>query len=294
MRVEEVCENFRMSDGFSLFFKSWKPAEETNKRIVCIHGMGSHSGAFKPIGETLSIDGIEVYGLDLRGFGNSIEDGLPRGDTRSFSRHMQDLDEVVNLVRKGSKNIKVYMLGHSLGGCYALWYAANYPDALDGLILVAPAVEVRPKIAKKDLARFSFLLFSAPETMIDTQVFLAESEKRIDEEIEFFDNSLQTSRFSVRWLMGVGRNLMREKTFENSAKTKKSTIIVQGEADQDAFPTGAKRLYDSLAVENKVLKMFPDADHSLYNSILRIRPSEKNLEKREMVFKTIKDWLDRN
>jgi alpha-beta hydrolase superfamily lysophospholipase len=293
LRVEEVHENFRMSDGFSLFFRSWKPAEETNK-IICIHGMGSHSGAFKPIGEALAKDGIEVCGLDLRGFGNSIEEGLPRGDTRNFSRHMQDLDEAVNLVRKRSKNTKVYMLGHSLGGCYALWYAANYPDALDGLILVAPAVEVRPRIAKKDLIRFSFLLFSAPETMIETMAFLAESEEPIYQEKEFFDNSLQTTRFSVRWLSGIGRNLMREKPFENAAKTKKPTIIVQGEADQDAFPKGATRLYNSLAVENKALKMFPDADHSLYNSILRIRPSEKNLEKREIVFKTIKDWLDRN
>jgi alpha-beta hydrolase superfamily lysophospholipase len=283
-----------MSDGFSLFSRSWKPADEANKKIVCIHGMGSHSGAFKPIVEALSIDGIEVYGLDLRGFGNSTEEGLPRGDIRSFSRHMQDLDEAVNLICKGSKNVKVYMLGHSLGGCYVLWYAAKYPDTLDGLILAAPAIEVKPKITQKDRIRFSFLLFSAPETMIDTQAALAGGEEQNEKGITFLDNSLRTTRFSVRWLSGVGRNLMRKKPFQNASKTKKPTIIVQGEADQDAFPTGAKRLFDSLAIENKVLKMFPDADHSLYNSILRFGPSKENLGKQRQVIMTIKNWLDRN
>jgi hypothetical protein len=60
------------------------------------------------------------------------------------------------------------------------------------------------------------------------------------------------------------------------------------------FPTGAKRLFNSIASENKVLKMFPDADHSLYNSILRFTPSKENLEKRGHVIMTIKKWLDRN
>jgi alpha-beta hydrolase superfamily lysophospholipase len=239
LSAKEVQEHFRMSDGFSLFYRSWKPADQANKKIVCIHGMGSHSGAFKPIGESLSLHGIEVVGLDLRGFGNSIEEGLPRGDTKSFSRHMQDLDEAVNLVRKGSENVKVYILGHSLGGCYVLWYAANYPDALDGLILAAPAIEVKPRIAQKDRARFSFLLFSAPEMMIDTQAALVGAEEKNEEGMAFLDDSLRTTRFSVRWLSGVGRNLMRENLFQYASKTKKPIIIVQGEADQDAFSYGS-------------------------------------------------------
>jgi acylglycerol lipase len=288
----EVYEYLRMSDGFSLFSRFWKPNEETNKKIVCIHGMGSHSGAFKPIGEALSICGIEVYGLDLRGFGNSIEAGLPRGDTKSFTRHLHDLDEVVSLLRKGSKGIKVYMMGHSLGGCYALWYAANYPDALDGLILAAPAVEVKARIAKRDIVRLSFLFLSAPETMIDTKAFPTEDEEHSEQGLEFLDDSLRTTRFSVRWLRGIGGNLMREEPLQNASKTKKPTIILQGEADQDAFPAGAVRLFNSLLVENKTLKMFPDADHSLYNSILRFRPSKINLENKEKVIKTIKNWLD--
>jgi alpha-beta hydrolase superfamily lysophospholipase len=294
LSATEVQEHFRMSDGFSLFYRSWKPADHANKKVVCIHGMGSHSGAFKPIGESLSLCGIHVVGLDLRGFGNSVEDGLPRGDTKSFSRHMQDLDEAVNLLRNGSEQVKIYMLGHSLGGCYVLWYAANYPDALDGLILVAPAIEVTPKVAQKERVRFSFLLFSAPETMIETQAALVGDEEQNKERTLLFDNSLRTTRFSVRWLSGVGRNLMRQKPFGYASKIKKPTLVVQGEADQDAFPKGAKRLFGSLASENKLIKIFPEADHSLYNSILRFRSHIDDLERKEEVITTIKNWLERN
>ncbi|MGA2767227.1 MAG: alpha/beta hydrolase [Candidatus Bathyarchaeia archaeon] len=116
MSVEEVKDYFKMSDGFNLFFRHWKAVGKAEKSIVCVHGLG-------------------------RGFGNSKEEGIPRGDTRDFKRHMQDLDEAVDFVRKGYQNQKVYMFGHSLGGCYTLWYAANHPDSLDGVMLAAPNIE---------------------------------------------------------------------------------------------------------------------------------------------------------
>jgi len=52
------------------------------------------------MGQELAADGAEVYALDLRGFENSKEEGLSRGDTRNFKRHLKDVNEVVDFVRK--------------------------------------------------------------------------------------------------------------------------------------------------------------------------------------------------
>jgi len=74
------------------------------------------------------------------GFGNSQEEELPRGCVSDFDRHLQYIDDFVVHLGGLHKGKKLHLLGHSLGGVYALWYAANHPDALDGLVLAAPAV----------------------------------------------------------------------------------------------------------------------------------------------------------
>jgi alpha-beta hydrolase superfamily lysophospholipase len=116
------------------------------------------------MGQELAADGAEVYALDLRGFENSKEEGLSRGDTRNFKRHLKDVNEVVDFVRKSHPGKGVYMFGHSIGGCYTLWYAANHPDSLDGIILAAPAIVLAPGISGRDYIRFLFLLLFAPKT----------------------------------------------------------------------------------------------------------------------------------
>ena len=79
MNVNEIQEHFRMTDGFNLFYRCWRASGEIKRVVVCIHGEGDHSSWFKVIGPKLAEDGCQVYALDLRGFGNSLEEGLPRG-----------------------------------------------------------------------------------------------------------------------------------------------------------------------------------------------------------------------
>jgi acylglycerol lipase len=278
MSVKGAEEFLKMSDGFNLFCRSWKPVEKTERTVVCIHGFGGHSGCFRLMGRSLADDGIEVLGLDLRGFGNSKEQGLPRGDTKDFKRHMQDLDEAVSLIRKRSQ-MKLYLLGHSLGGLYTLWYGAKYPSSLDGLILAAPTIEVKPRISLEDRNKLPFLLANAPETMIGAKkASLPDIEESGNVEIQA-QKALCTTSFSARYIAGIGATLMRDNAFINAAKVKKPTLIIQGESDEEALPTGAKRLFEGLAAEDKTIKMIPGADHTLHNAILTFASTQANLEK---------------
>jgi alpha-beta hydrolase superfamily lysophospholipase len=280
----------KMTDGFNLFFRHWKNSSTTRKAVVCIHGMGGHSGMFKPLADSLASKGIEVYGLDLRGFGNSKEANLPRGDTKDFLRHLEDLDEMVRIIRNKFPHQKIFLLGHSLGSCYVLWYAATHPDSLDGLVLAAPAIDVKPKVGLKERAKFPFLLLNAPATMINTEAALIDQNG--DAAKALIQDPLFTRTFSVRWLFGIGSTLMGDKAFQNAAQVKKPTLILQGQADTDAFPDGAKRLYDALSAEDKILKLFPGADHGLYNVILRLWPSVEDLKRKEQLLLTISNWLE--
>jgi alpha-beta hydrolase superfamily lysophospholipase len=84
---------------------------------------------------------------------------------------------------------------------------------------------------------------------------------------------------------------MREKVFLNAAEVKKPTLILQGDADGEALPTGAKRLLESLAASDKLLTMVPGAQHSLYGAISGLK-EEDDPAKKELVFLTIKDWIE--
>ncbi len=253
MESEESERFLKMTDGFNLFVRCWKPSLQTEKALMCIHGFGGHSGGFRILGETLARWGVDVYALDLRGFGNSKEENLPRGDTKDFKRHLQDLYEALTVCRNSHCRQKLYLLGQSLGALYALWIGANYPESLDGLILAAPAVEVKPRIPEEIRSRFPELLFSAPETMIDTRAVV-------------LTDQLRTTRFSVRYCTSLGSVLMRDNIFRNAAKINQPTLIIQGEADEEAAPSGSKRLFEAIAAEDKTLTMLPGVDHFLWGS----------------------------
>jgi alpha-beta hydrolase superfamily lysophospholipase len=289
MSVEEVKDYFKMSDGFNLFFRHWKAVGKAEKSIVCVHGLGCHSEFFKPIGENLAANGVEVYSLDLRGFGNSKEEGIPRGDTRDFKRHMQDLDEAVDFVRKGYQNQKVYMFGHSLGGCYTLWYAANHPDSLDGVMLAAPNIESGLRPPRRFLIELPFVFLFAPKKTFDMYEAWPQSLKESEEGKMWRQDPLSTTKFSCRWL--VGTKTLRDKALQNASQIKKPTLIIQGEADNLDFPSGAKRLLENLAAEDKSLRTFPDADHWFYDAIFPKVTAKHDPENREQVFSIVNDWL---
>jgi pimeloyl-ACP methyl ester carboxylesterase len=76
------------------------------------------------------------------------------------------LEEGVEFVRKRHLKNRVYMFGWSLGVLYTLWYSANHPDSLDGIILAEPYwVGSMPLIYR---IKIPSMLVSAPETIYDT------------------------------------------------------------------------------------------------------------------------------
>jgi acylglycerol lipase len=272
--VQEIEEHFEMSDGFKLFARHWKPVFESSKIIVCIHGFGGHSGRLEPICQGLAASGIETIGLDLRGFGNSEEKDLPRGDTKDFNRHIQDIADTIFLLHSKGRSKKLYLLGFSLGGLYALWFGATFSDALEGLIIVAPAIEVKPRFSEQTLRKYIALLQNSPETMIDTLNANPEMNKGpVD--------PLRTTRFSIRYCFGVNSLLTKDNPFRYAADIKKPTLLIQGEADQDASPNGAKRLFEAIAFEDKTLSMLPNVNHLVWVH-------------KEQICVAISDWLKKH
>jgi Lysophospholipase len=262
----DLTQRFRASDGFSIAYRHWK-ATNPKRIVVCIHGIGDYSGWFRNLAPELAADGSEVYALDLRGFGESQQDGLPRGYIADFSRHLQDIDDFVHHFKGQHKEKPLYVLGHSIGGVYSIWYAANHPSTVDGLVLASPAV-----------------ICNLDNTCTDKD--------RDPEEIKIMlDDPLETWQLTSDYLSNIKTTLLKD-IFGDAARVRAPTLVLQGQADVTVKPSGAKQLFEALTVANKKLVFFDDAGHWFYDALSPAPPRRKiDATKRVGFVTVIQDWL---
>lgn len=117
--------------------RSWTPSGEPRARIVAVHGLNDHKGAFTAFAEAAARRGVVVDAYDQPGFGEQPDRGFwPGRDALvgTLRRHVAER-------RAEQPDLPLYVLGESMGGAVAIAALAG-PGAprVDGLVLSAPAV----------------------------------------------------------------------------------------------------------------------------------------------------------
>jgi acylglycerol lipase len=288
----QITKKFVATDGFILSYRCWNAAK-VERVVVCIHGIGDYSGWFRNIAPELSANGNQVYALDLRGFGESQEEGLPRGHVRDFERHLKDVDDFLVFLRKHHKGKRLYVFGHSLGGIYSIWYAANYSNSVDGLMLAAPAVASAISNPKNRIKIFLANIFT-PNKTHNPYVSLNAANRDPEEIKIMIEDPLETWQLTANYLSNVKKVLLKN-VLKNASLIQAPTLILQGQADTVILPTGANLLFEKLNVEDKKLEVFSDAGHWFYDALSPALPREKfETAKREQFVKILNEWLRRH
>ncbi|AEX84554.1 hypothetical protein XO10_00795 [Marinitoga sp. 1135] len=107
------------------FIKDSKP----KATFVIVHGLGEHSGRYKPFIEMLLERNFQVITFDLPGHG--LSEGK-RGHIKDFYKIYEYIEEITP--------DKFILFGHSLGGLISLRYAEVSEKKPEKLILSSPAV----------------------------------------------------------------------------------------------------------------------------------------------------------
>lgn len=133
-----VFREWRMSDGYRLRGRVWTAAAPANDNILLyLHGIQSHGGWFEWSASILARSGYTVILPDRRGSG--LND-TARGDTPSWQRWIDDLDEIANWAAAEFHATRFDLVGVSWGGKPAVMWAVSNPDRVRRLLLIAPGL----------------------------------------------------------------------------------------------------------------------------------------------------------
>jgi pimeloyl-ACP methyl ester carboxylesterase len=99
--------------------------------LVFVHGWLLSRRYWQPLVELLKSE-YQCLVYDARGFGESVTTKNALNPTRSYSLNAYAHDLEYLLKNLGIK--RAWVIGHSLGGSVALWAAARYPEAIEGVI----------------------------------------------------------------------------------------------------------------------------------------------------------------
>ena len=84
-------------DGTSLN-ERWPAIGESRAAVLVVHGLAEHSGRYEQTGSILAATGLDVTGLDLRGFGAS---GGRRAYVQSWAVWLDDVEDRLVALRWG-------------------------------------------------------------------------------------------------------------------------------------------------------------------------------------------------
>lgn len=134
MRVAvPVSENVSPSKTAGVSYIHW-PAEGRQKSsvpLVMIHGFDSSCLEYRRIGPQLAARGIDVYAVDILGWGFTQLDNISSFSAQS---KVEALESFVKTVL--GENASICVAGASLGGAAAIELAHANPDVVKGLVLL--------------------------------------------------------------------------------------------------------------------------------------------------------------
>ena len=100
--------------------------EGEGKPFIIMHGFLGMSDNWKTLGTQFASEGYQVHMLDLRNHGRSFH-----SDDFNYEAMVQDVYEYC-----AENNLEmVDMLGHSMGGKVAMFFAVTYPEKINKLIV---------------------------------------------------------------------------------------------------------------------------------------------------------------
>ena len=278
---------FKRSESFftglqntRLFYQMWEP-EQPRGHLIITHGQAEHSGCYPRLIEGLKELSFSVYAWDMRGHGRS--EGQ-RGYAREFEDYVKDLQLFIQHLRdeRGLYPKNLHLLGHSMGGLVQLKMLLNNGHwEFPGQILSSPMLGVAVDVPLyKDLAALvvSKIL---PTVTLSNEIRYTDLSRDPEVIAEFNSDVLRHDRISAGVYLGAIATI--ELLRQNMQKIETPTLLQIPSQDPVVGSESSPEFFQRLGATSKVLKIYPDRMHEIYNDFGR-----------EEVFQDVIQFINKN
>ncbi len=277
--LPETTGEFVSPDGIKIFYRQYQ-AESERARMVLSHGVGEHSGRYGNVIERVLPKGFSVWAPDHRGHGQS---GGKRGHVLNFVQYLTDLRLTVELAKKDMPGeMPCFLLGHSMGGLIALYFAQHYPELIDGVVASSPCLGMVIEIpaAKKVLG--SFMSYVWPGMTMGSGLDATKISRDENVVSAYKNDPLVHDRVSARFFTEL-LDAMESVNQQASALNVPVLMQVAGE-DYLVNADSSKHFFEKLTLQDKTLHVYDDMYHEIYNA-----PEDQ----KERVLDDLETWLEK-
>lgn len=269
------------AEEFKFYTRTWSPSGKPVATVVFVHGFAEHIDRYDHVFKEIAAGGIEVFGFDGRGFGQSATDKTA-GVNGGWKQQILDVDFHVRT--KKQADLPQFLWGHSMGGALALKYALDGPhkSQLAGVISSAPLIQQPPA------ARSNFILVKAgslaanllPDQIIPIEVPVTTCTR---DPVKIKEGEADQYLRPFGSLRGVSDMLAGGETLllpENTSRFQTPVLCIHGTGDLVTFHEATRKFFEAIPSKDKTHKEYPDVYHEAHNDLGR-----------EIVIEDCKQWI---
>jgi len=265
---------FRGFDGLGLFRRAWLPAVP-RRTLVVVHGYSEHSGRYEGFGSWFAGRGCAVHAYDQRGHGRSPG---TRCFVKEFREYLDDLDCLLEIVRREHSQIPITLVGHSMGGLITLASLVDRRPAIYSAVTSGAGLALGPGISRLRILTARLLRLLVPRFSMGSGLDPNGLSRDPAVVQDYIEDPLvfrrMTASLAAELLDAVSRTAAR------AEEVGVPLLMLHGEDDPLCLTEGSRAFFEGVAVAGSDLRIYPNLRHEIFNE-----------PERERVYQDILDWL---
>ncbi|RJQ37987.1 MAG: alpha/beta hydrolase [Dehalococcoidia bacterium] len=262
---------------YRIYYQGWLPEQDPKAILVVVHGLAEHGGRYRRLAERLVTAGYGVFALDHQGHGRS--QGRP-GYVVRFEEYLSDIKIFCDILRGTYPGIRIFLLGHSLGGTIATAYAIRHQEEIAGLALSGATLKPGKNVSRMMVTAARLLGQLLPRlgvSLIDVDLL-----SRDPAVVAAYLNDPLVHHGKISYRLGAEILRGMEKIRRDMSRLKLPMLIMYGTADRLCDPAGSEMLFNGVGSDDLTIKRYAGLYHEIFNE-----------PEYATVFNDLKNWLDR-
>lgn len=264
-------DQFESWDGTELFYRAWKPQQDSDKALIFLHRGHEHTGRIEQQVHEMGLSGYWAFSWDMRGHGHSPG---PRGYTDDFYDHVRDLDAFVRMISRdyGIPVENMALVANSIGAVTAAAWVHDFAPRVRAMVLAAPGFRIRLyvpfaipglRLLQKIRAR-TFISSYVKSRMLTHDPVQVQS---------YDDDDLITRDIAVNVLLGL--HDLSTRIIADAGAITTPTLILSAGADWVVRNSAQRDFYEGLSSPVKEMEVYPGFFHAILYEKDRDRPIGK-------------------